>query len=445
MKIFYKLIFLGLCTTSFSSAIAQKNVGIGTVQPDKSAVLDIQSSDKGLLIPRMSIKSRDAIQNPANGLMVYQTDQSEGFYFYNGTEWAPLSSNSVAAPSDPWLLGGNPSATASDFIGTPSGVPLNFKLGIDKAGEISTSNLFLGHLAGFNNTGISNSGIGIAALFANTTGSHNFAMGRSALQFNTTGSLNVAIGNSALAANTNGQYNVAIGNNALRAITTSSNNAAIGVNSMYNTTGLNNTALGAFTLYHNDAGNFNVAIGTYAGNYKKGSGNVYLGYSAGATTAITSESNTLYVSNSNTPYPLIKGDFTANTLKINSKTTGYLAVGDFNATTPMPTPSGYRLIVQDGILTEKVKVAVKTTADWADYVFEDDYKLMPLSEVEKYTIENNHLPNVPSADEMASNGLDLGQTSKMFMEKIEELTLYIIQMNKEIQALKKENEILKTK
>jgi hypothetical protein len=69
--------------------------------------------------------------------------------------------------------------------------------------------------------------------------------------------------------------------------------------------------------------------------------------------------------------------------------------------------------------------------------------MMSLEEVEAFTIKNKHLPNVPSAEEMVKTGLDVSQTSKMFMEKIEELTLYMIEMNKEIKALKEENAKLK--
>jgi hypothetical protein len=126
-------------------------------------------------------------------------------------------------------------------------------------------------------------------------------------------------------------------------------------------------------------------------------------------------------------------------VKVDSKSAGYLAVGDFGAGTPMSIPAGYRLVVQDGIITEKVKVAIRNLTDWADYVFEPTYSLMPLSEVEKFVKENKHLPNVPSADEMVEKGVEVGKTSKMFMEKIEELTLYMIEMKKEIEALKAEN------
>ncbi len=73
---------------------------------------------------------------------------------------------------------------------------------------------------------------------------------------------------------------------------------------------------------------------------------------------------------------------------------------------------------------------------WADYVFDKKYKLPLLSDVEKFIEQNKHLPNIPSAAEVEKNGLHLGDTQKRMMEKIEELTLYIIQQQKEIDALK---------
>lgn len=107
-----------------------------------------------------------------------------------------------------------------------------------------------------------------------------------------------------------------------------------------------------------------------------------------------------------------------------------------NGTNDLKTPAGYRLFVEEGILTEKVKVAVKTTANWADYVFKDDYNLMPLSEVESFLKKNKHLPNIPSANEMVENGLDVAQMDAKLLEKVEELTLYIIAQNKQIEELK---------
>ena len=101
-------------------------------------------------------------------------------------------------------------------------------------------------------------------------------------------------------------------------------------------------------------------------------------------------------------------------------------------------PAGYRLYVETGILTEKVKVAVKNTANWADYVFEPTYQRMSLSELESFVTINKHLPNIPSAEEVVADGVDLGEMSSKLLEKIEELTLYIIDQDKRINALQEE-------
>lgn len=96
----------------------------------------------------------------------------------------------------------------------------------------------------------------------------------------------------------------------------------------------------------------------------------------------------------------------------------------------------YRLYVEGGLLTERVKVAMRNTANWADYVFNKDYKLMSLSEVEAFVKENNHLPGIDSANDLVKNGLDVAEMQAKQMAKIEELTLYVIEQNKEIEELK---------
>ncbi len=117
----------------------------------------------------------------------------------------------------------------------------------------------------------------------------------------------------------------------------------------------------------------------------------------------------------------------------NSYFNGYVKIGDYDA----ETPDGYKLYVSDGILAEKVKVSVKNTSDWADYVFADDYTLAELSEVEKFIEKEHHLPNIPSAEEMVKTGLDVAKTDALLLQKIEELTLYIIELNKRVGALEK--------
>ncbi len=96
----------------------------------------------------------------------------------------------------------------------------------------------------------------------------------------------------------------------------------------------------------------------------------------------------------------------------------------------------YRLYVEGGIMTKKVKVAIPYSTSWADYVFADDYKLMPIDEVEAFINENGHLPNVPSAEEVVESGIDIAKMDAKLLEKIEELSLYVIDLNKENQELR---------
>ncbi|HSZ72642.1 MAG TPA: hypothetical protein VK750_08190, partial [Cytophagaceae bacterium] len=96
----------------------------------------------------------------------------------------------------------------------------------------------------------------------------------------------------------------------------------------------------------------------------------------------------------------------------------------------------YRLFVERGILAERVKVAVKGTANWADYVFDKNYKLMSLENVEAFTKANKHLPGIPSADEVVKEGIDMATMDAKLLEKIEELTLYVIELKKENDAMK---------
>jgi hypothetical protein len=91
----------------------------------------------------------------------------------------------------------------------------------------------------------------------------------------------------------------------------------------------------------------------------------------------------------------------------------------------------YKLEVNGNIRAKEVIVET----GWADYVFEKDYRLRSIDELEEYLAENKHLPNVPSANEIEKNGLKIAETNKAMMEKIEELSLYIIQLNKKIEAL----------
>lgn len=88
-------------------------------------------------------------------------------------------------------------------------------------------------------------------------------------------------------------------------------------------------------------------------------------------------------------------------------------------------------------------------ANWADYVFNTNYKLLPLTELENFILKNKHLPNIPTAEEIKTEGLDLSEMQRLQMEKIEELTIYTIEQDKKIRALEDQlneiKELLKNK
>jgi hypothetical protein len=105
-------------------------------------------------------------------------------------------------------------------------------------------------------------------------------------------------------------------------------------------------------------------------------------------------------------------------------------------------PGSYKLAVEGKIGAREVNV---TTAAWADFVFNEDYTLRPLAEVEQFIQQNGHLPDVPSEAEVLENGIDLGAMDAKLLQKIEELTLYMIEQNRLIQRQQQEIELLKEK
>lgn len=117
--LFFTVLFL------FSALIQAQSVGINATgnSPDASSMLDIVSTTKGLLIPRMTAAQRGAIGSPASGLMVFQTDGTSGYYYYTGSAWTPLFSASTG-----WSLTGNIGTTAgTHFVGTTDAQDLVFK------------------------------------------------------------------------------------------------------------------------------------------------------------------------------------------------------------------------------------------------------------------------------------------------------------------------------
>jgi hypothetical protein len=130
----------------------------------------------------------------------------------------------------------------------------------------------------------------------------------------------------------------------------------------------------------------------------------------------------------------IKNSADADLFRIPADGGGYFAGNVGIGITNTTTDPDYKLFVDKGIKTKKVKV---TQTAWPDYVFHQQYKLPSLTEVEKYIKANNHLPEVPSAQEIESDGLNLGDNQATLLKKIEELTLYAIDANKKIEQQQK--------
>ena len=107
------------------------------------------------------------------------------------------------------------------------------------------------------------------------------------------------------------------------------------------------------------------------------------------------------------------------------------------------TTASYALAVDGGLIT--TKVFIQDVDDWPDYVFDDTYRLMPLHELKNYIGANRHLPEMPSEDEVAREGYDLNGMQQALVKKIEELTLYTLKQQEEIEALRKMVEELKGK
>ncbi len=108
----------------------------------------------------------------------------------------------------------------------------------------------------------------------------------------------------------------------------------------------------------------------------------------------------------------------------------------------LPVQGNHELYVNGSIIAEEIKVELQ--GNWPDYVFETSYPLMPLAEVEEFVQVHKHLPGVPSMSEIAQEGgFELGDMNRRLLEKVEELTLYLFEQQKQIDVLQKEINDLK--
>jgi hypothetical protein len=268
-----------LLTLLITANISYAQVGIGTSSPAGSSQLDVTSTTKGLLPPRMTTSQRDAISSPATGLQIYNTD-NRAIETYTGTtgEWLTLGRGKSGVQTNTALGVRALYTNTTGSYNTASGYK---SLYYNTSGGYNTAN---GYGALFNNTtGNNNTANGYQSLISNTTGSYHTASGFRALYYNTTGGANTANGYLALYSNTTGSNITATGYESLYSNTTGINNQAYGFRSLRaNNTGYHNNAFGVSSLYYNTGGYQNEAFGNGAlYSITTGYGNIGIGHAAG--------------------------------------------------------------------------------------------------------------------------------------------------------------------
>jgi hypothetical protein len=398
MKVIISCLFILLA----GEILYAQNVGIGTNTPNESAKLDVVSSNKGLLIPRMTTSARLSITNPAKGLMVYDSTAKQ-FYYHDGNGWQfilPSGSNPSGWGSSNDANGDALyKATYPDvinrlvFINSPV-ISSGGYVGVFRGGGLNISNPGNAIKADY----VTLDGQGIQAMFRDNNNINPYEDEYpNNLLLNKNGG-NVGIGTTTptharLEINGNVGAAVAMFGSDKHGVTISADNPEIGFNYFYNG-GTKAIKPGYASYMGMDRTNGSIYIGNFNGNQ-----------SSSAFGPISDAQFRIYILQN-----------------------GNVGIGTTNPT--------YKLSVNGNIRSKEVVVE----SGWADFVFEKEYKLPTLSDVEKFIKINKHLPEIPSAKEIQNNGLKLGEVQTKMMQKIEELTLYVIQLNKEIELLKTKNQ-----
>lgn len=518
MKKITLLIFMAVAYFSATNMIwAQVAINTDGTDPNASAMLDVKSTSKGLLIPRMSTAQRTTLGAIAvAGLMVYDTDLNK-FFYHNGTVWMEGSTGNL------WSRTGSVTfiSNTNDNVGIGTSIP-GYISGASKYLTVATPYYNAAYITSLELLGANNIAYSpvdrIDFLTRNNIGAVNHigriesrvtaSLAEGELLFYTNGGTlsekmridedgKVGIGTSSPARTmeiySGGTWpvlrlNSAMSGTSIEFLGTGSPAWGIGtwnntIRFYSSTTGFSSISeeyvmsQGAFTSMANNTKMMGSSSlrwsdmygvdGDFSGNVAI-SGNTTIAGSAaiGTTTLLgklhvhdgTSSNATLYVTPATTGsgdsatiflaedhdasfgmYWLYDGN--GNDMELWGKslsstygphfmvnrTTGVAAFGGITAT-------GYKLSVAGKIICEEVRVALLGT--WPDYVFKKDYSLMPVEQLGEFIDTHGHLPNVPSATDLEQSGVEVGEMQRIMMEKIEELSLYIIDQQKQIQELR---------
>ena len=518
------LVILVLTITMLSAGYAQQGVAINAdgSPPNAKAMLDVKSTTKGLLIPRMSTTERNNITTPPEGLMVFDTDL-KGFFYFKLGNWQNMTtgldlpySQTISFNGSALTIGNSqPSAAAiaGDFIGGN---------GIALQGTGNIGGKFLGSTEGIHSEGdvagkfysggtagviVDMNGNNLKALLVDRgmTGLGTLSP-QSKLHVHDANMTNPAnlLTVSGFAPTPNETISLVFkyqqppvnGGPSLPFFGMKSNHPLLFITNddmdhpsmsiFNNKVGINKTdgtypfsINGKTGIYEN-----NVYMGEILGN--PANTNLYINSGIGRNLILQNSLNSGFIGfvGIHTPSPtafleVLKGGNQSSTaaklglssfdignddstaihggtsqnnggLSLNAATTANVFIagggGDvmmINANTKVcigTTSKDERLNVKGTIKTEELVVAT----GWADYVFDDKYKLKTLEEVNDFIQQHKHLPGIPTASEIQTKGLRVAESSTKMMEKIEELTLYIIEQNNRLKKLEAAIEVLKT-
>ncbi len=129
----------------------------------------------------------------------------------------------------------------------------------------------------------------------------------------------------------------------------------------------------------------------------------------------------------------------AERLQVNGK----VMIGSFDASSATSMNTNNYLLAVNGTTVVNKLIVKKTATAWPDYIFNEGYKLISLDSLQSYLKQNHHLPEMPPADTVQSEGVDVGTNQAALLRKIEELTLYLLKQNKQLAAQQEEIEMLK--
>ncbi len=420
-----RMLFLIMATTTMSLGQA---VGISETgaAPNAKSILDVSSIEKGLLVPRMTSAQRALIAAGATeeGMIVYDTNLKR-YMLYNGLTWQKLGEGL-------WLEDANGiNRTAAVGIGTTS--LTRHQLYVHRANNYTgadTTNIYAfrsgssGNSTGGGGTSFAVAGID-AAIKGYSFWGNPYSAGIAAysfLDYNNSAALVAAKQDASVMA----RLALKDGSGVLWSGYFTGNarfDGQVGVG----------VSPGSFANFHSQTASFlrsgyfynsmtsaETTFAIYAGAFGTGSGDKRGGSfdaSGGTGTNIAIRANAVGGTTNWAGYFAAGNVYVLNNL--------YL--GDEGGAT------GYRLSVDGKIMCEELKVQNSTS--WPDFVFSENYDLMSIKVLDQHIKEHQHLPGIPSAAQLADEGIMIGDMQKRMMQKIEELTLYIIAQDKRITEL----------